>query len=170
MPPWFRETWYNKLGIPKDIIKPLAISKYAKLFEFLFNEFNINPVLASVALIQFPKRLRRKKLNINFLTEDIIIQIFKAYRDKQISRDGILYYMEIAARFGYLDSEQIPSLCTESELEQAFSNANELIKKTNIYNPEKLDGLVIRNVMKSLRGRIEFSEVIKKMKSIKGDN
>ncbi|MFA5405574.1 MAG: Glu-tRNA(Gln) amidotransferase subunit GatE, partial [Ignavibacteria bacterium] len=120
---WDRENWYKKLNIPPDVIPGLAISKYAELFKKLVNEWKINPVLASVVLIQYPKRLLRKKLKIELLTVVIMEEIFDAYKKGLIYKEGILIAMELAVK----NSENfinyfIPEL-TKKDLQKHFSES-----------------------------------------------
>ena len=49
--------WYNELGIPEDVKDPLSISPHSMLFESAVKRWGLAPTLASVALIQLPKRI-----------------------------------------------------------------------------------------------------------------
>jgi glutamyl-tRNA(Gln) amidotransferase subunit E len=157
--PWIREKLYNSLGLPKDVIKPLALSKFADLFEFLVNQWGINPVLASVAIIQYPKRLKRKKLNISFLNETKLKSIFEAFKEKKITRDGILFYMEKAISDDNFDlSFKLPK-CTEDEITKIIIDAKENVDGVNIINHQKIENFILKNVMNILMGRVEYKVV-----------
>jgi hypothetical protein len=55
-------------------------------------------VAASVALVQFMKRIRRKGLDAGRLDERTLGGIFALLRDKKITREGVYALMEKAAR------------------------------------------------------------------------
>ena len=158
--PWIRENWYDELGIPQDVIRPLAISKFAELFEYFVNIWHIDPVLASVALIQFPKRLKRMKLDPKILTEDVFKQIFEAYKEKKIAREGIFALMEATIRNNGYIKELLPILCSKKELEITYKNAKEIIKKMNLHNHDRYREILIGLIMHNQRSRIAAAEVI----------
>ena len=89
VPIWTREAWYRELGLPADVVEPLAVSRLAGLFEVLVKEWKIDPVAAAVALVQFRKRLKKKGLDPSVLTEEALRKIFALFRDRKISRDGL---------------------------------------------------------------------------------
>ncbi|HMA53065.1 MAG TPA: Glu-tRNA(Gln) amidotransferase subunit GatE, partial [Acidobacteriota bacterium] len=98
VPVWTREAWYRELGLPADVVEPLAVSLRAGLFEVLVKDWKVDPVAAAVALVQFPKRLKRKGLDAGRITDETLRRIFALFRDKRISRDGVLAQMEKASR------------------------------------------------------------------------
>jgi len=151
---WDSEKWYESLGLPDDVISPLAISKYARLFKKLVNDLKINPVLASVALIQFPKRLLKKKLNPANISEETLYEIFKMYKDGAIAREGILMLMTEAAKDNGKIEDKIGPPINENELEKIFEETEYELNLKRIYNVEKKSEILLGETMKKVRGRI----------------
>jgi glutamyl-tRNA(Gln) amidotransferase subunit E len=158
-PVWDREKWYAKLKIPNDTIEPLAISRFANLFEASVKLWNIDPTLAAVALIQFPKRLKKKGADINLLTVDVMKEILSAYKDKLISKDGIYYAMDNAIRLGKFYGEMLPPPCTNSELNQIIKESKIKINQTKLYDKANEKKLILGQVMDKLRLRVDGKKV-----------
>jgi glutamyl-tRNA(Gln) amidotransferase subunit E len=165
---WEREKWYNELGLPEDIIRPLSISKYAMLFKKAVKEFKIDPVLAGVALIQYPKRLKRKHLDINKLSEENLSEVFKAHSEGLISREGILMYMGEIARTGSWDKENI-SPVSKTKLADSIKEAEYEVSILKVRNHEMEKRIVLSEAMKKLRGKIDGVKVYSKIFGNKKD-
>ncbi|MGA2296690.1 MAG: Glu-tRNA(Gln) amidotransferase subunit GatE [FCB group bacterium] len=163
IPFWKYEKWYYELGLPKDIIRPLAFSKYAKLFEFLVKEWKIEPVPVSVALIQFIKKLKKKRLNISLLNENVLKTIFKAYKENKIVNEGIYYAMENVILRAYSSEDFLPIKCNDSEIDEAIEAAKEKYNWMNILHPENKKKIIMGLVMDKLRGRVEGRNIANKI-------
>ncbi len=103
-PVWVREKKYKILGIPEDTIKPLTFSVYAKLFDHVVNRWKINPTLAAVALIQFPKRLAKKGYNVENLDNETFRVLFDRVRKNELPADSLLFVLE-----KILKGERVPT-------------------------------------------------------------
>ncbi len=156
---WEREAWYRTLGIPADVIRPLAISRFAPLFEFLVKEWEISPVLASVALIQYAKRLRRWRLDPDLLAEEMIRDIFRAYREGLMSREAILYAMRRAIEDGFFRIENLPPRCTKEELIETMHDAHEELYLIDLRDEANKPTLLMGSIMRRLRGRVDAETV-----------
>jgi glutamyl-tRNA(Gln) amidotransferase subunit E len=167
-PYWERIKWYTKLKIPKDIIEPLAISKYANLFEACVKLWKLDATLISVVLIQYPKRLK-KKYNTDLLTISLMRETLSAYKDGLISKDGILTALENSLKMGGFYPEMMPAPCLESELEEVVNEAKSKIHKLILHDENNKQKLIVGLVMDSLRLRMNGSAVSKYVKnSMKG--
>ena len=89
VPVWTREAWYRELGLPADVVEPLAVSRWAGLFEMMVKDWGLGPTAAAVAWSNSPSASKRKGLDPSLLTEDALRRIFALYRDRRISRDGV---------------------------------------------------------------------------------
>ncbi len=99
-PVWEREKTYRQLGIPEDTVIPLTYSPYADLFAKAVDQWGMDAKLAAIILIQYPKRLRKKRLNISNLTVTFMEELFQAIIEKRLPRDGILLAMERWLSYG----------------------------------------------------------------------
>ncbi len=158
---WENEEKFKSLGIPTDIIPYLSISNKAKLFEKAVGEFKIDPVLASVALIQYPKRLKKMKLNTDLIKNDIMEEIFLALKDGRIVKEGVFPTMEQICVNGEFTRSSLLEPASDSELKEAAKNAVNEVETMTLYDPENKSGLIMANIMNKLRGRIN-GETVKK--------
>ncbi|MBS3945944.1 MAG: Glu-tRNA(Gln) amidotransferase subunit GatE [Melioribacter sp.] len=163
---WQSENWYNQLGIPLDTISELSISKFAKLFKLVVNDFKIDPTLAAVALIQFPKRLKKMGSDISLLTPEMMCDIFTAYKDGLLSRHGIFIAMQKSIVKGKFYPELLPKPITSRELEEIISKTEKELDHLKIFNKEKrndiLLGLTLNKVRMSVEGQIVKKKIFNK--------
>ena len=149
-PIWEREARYRTLGIPADTIEPLAVSQWADLFHQAVEEWHLPPTLVAVALIQYPKRLRKKKLPVQALDEALLRRLFCALRDGQLIADGLLEAMEILLRNKFW---QFPPPLPQDEIDEAIETA--LQETRDMSDPQKRLQRCMGRVMRPVRGRIE---------------
>lgn len=155
---WDREAWYRKLCIPQDVIKPLAISKYACLFENVVNNMGIDPVFASVTLIQHYKCLKRKGLEIKHLTPEALELLFIAFSEGRIARNGILTAMGKIAAKGVFDEKEL-SILSHEEISMTVKNELKDLEKMKIDDHEKRYKTVMGLIMRKIRGRADGGNV-----------
>lgn len=160
-PIWEREKWYKSLGLPADVIEPLVISKYATLFKTLVNELKINPVLASVSLIQYPKRLKKMKVDPEQLNEKIYLGIFEALKQGLISREGIINALLYSIKCGGFELERLAPPIDEKSLDKIIKTSFPEINKMKLFGDNKFEKVLTKVVMDKVRGRIEGKTVIK---------
>ncbi|NTU52047.1 MAG: hypothetical protein HGA94_06395, partial [Candidatus Aminicenantes bacterium] len=165
VPVWTREAWYRELGIPADVVEPLAMSRLAGLFEILVKDWKIEPVAAAVALVQFPKRIKKNGMDPSLITDEARRRIFALYRDRKISRDGVFAFMASAAR-----GEPLPGIAevrpaTEEEAYAQVVASKAELDAMRIHNPEKKAHVLMGLVMTALRGRVEGAAVLERVRA-----
>ena len=164
---WISEKWYDELGLRSEIAKELSISRFSKVFTYAVKELKVNPKLAAEALIQFPKRLKKRNFDISKLNQDNLKPLFLAYSNNEIVKDGIYYAMQNICRTnGFSESELFPKPASNKEIQVASKKSLEKLYKIKFYNPEKKTDYLIGLIMSELRGRSN-GETIKKFV---GDN
>ncbi|MCK9282030.1 MAG: Glu-tRNA(Gln) amidotransferase subunit GatE [Melioribacteraceae bacterium] len=156
---WDREEWYYKLGIPKDVIPELSISKFADLFKYLVVELNINPTLAAVTLIQFPKRLKKKKLDISLMDEKMILRIFKTYREGILPKDSILSALALSLKKGKYYPEMLPRPATIKEAKMLIEECSTELSKVKVRDFKNAKKIIMSQVMDQLRMKIDAAIV-----------
>ena len=154
-----RERWYREIGVPEDLIERLSVSPYALLFEKSVKEWSLSPKLASVLLIQYPKRLKKKKLPVPLLDGGMAEDILKALKDRRLFKEGILPLLEQALVLGEGIDQLLLSPGTVLELQESIvqTMASLSDKKTN--NDQSLKRLAMGMLMQKWRGRIDGTEV-----------
>lgn len=160
-PIWEREEWYKELKIPKDVVRPLAISKFAKLFKKVVNEFKINPKVVAIALIQYPKRIKKKlKKQVDF-TEEILSNIFELFKNGFISREGIFLEMMHYAVNGSISTKNPEDRISDEEVLKIIKESKLALEKIKIINPEKKIHILMGIVMSKVRGKVDGAKVYK---------
>ncbi len=158
-PIWEREEWYKQLKLPADVIRPLSISKYANLFKKLVKEYNINPKLAAIALIQYPKRISKKLKKSIAFNEEIILNIFTLLKDGIISREGILLEMMNFATTGKINVNNSEKKINEKELQKIIEESRAELSKIKLINSEKKLQVLMGIIMSKVRGRVDGKKV-----------
>jgi glutamyl-tRNA(Gln) amidotransferase subunit E len=157
---WENEEWYRELKIPNDIIEPLAISAYSKMFEMLVKEWKIDPTFASVAIIQFPKRLKKIVKNGRGIDPQTLKKIFEEYKNDNVARDGIFLAMKETAMNGELI---FSPKCTEKELTEVIKISEQSLSNMKLYNKDKNREVLMGLIMPKLRGKIDGSVVAQRI-------
>ncbi|MGC8859160.1 MAG: Glu-tRNA(Gln) amidotransferase subunit GatE [Ignavibacteria bacterium] len=152
--------WYEELKIPADTRYSLSISKYSNLFKKLVEVYKINPTLAAVALVQYPKRMyKEKKISSEISVEDME-RLFALFAEGKISRDGIyLNMVALSKGEGIVVNKANPGLDSEL-LGSVMQQSLDEIKKMKIKNKSKLREIILGKMMYRLKGKIEAREVI----------
>ena len=161
--------WYNELGIPNDVKDPLSISPYSALFESAVKRWNVQPTLASVALIQFPKRIARALGRCVTFPAHSMKELLLALKDHTLTREGILPALREIASGREFTRDSLPPLCSEEEFVEALNKSLSVISRTKIRRPEKKSEVLMGLIMNDLRGRIEGHVVATRIASISAE-
>jgi glutamyl-tRNA(Gln) amidotransferase subunit E len=158
--------WYNELGIPEDVKDPLSISPFSTLFESAVKRWGLHPTLASVALIQLPKRAARHvKAPVSF-SSNSMKELLLALKDHVLAREGILPILREIALGREFTRELLPPLCTELELDQTMKRSLMVLSKIKMRRPERKPEVLMGLLMNELRGRIDGRVVAARVASI----
>ncbi len=152
---WDREKWYATIGVPADIIKDLAISKFTNTFKILVKEKNIEPKLAAIAIINYPKRLKKFDYELDFLSEELFFALFDYYSSGLLPKDGIYHALEKALETYKFDKSILLDVCTEAELNCEVRQAASKVEHIKLRNSQNMQKLVVGQVMNKLRGRVD---------------
>jgi len=163
---WDREEWYKKINVPNENIRILSVSKFAGVFHYAVQSLFIDPKLASSIIIQYPKVLKRKRINADCFDEDTFLKIFGLIKDKLIFREGILPLMENIALNRNFKDEFIPPKVGDEEFERIFSDSFDKINKTPLRDDKNKPRLFMSLVMKQLKGRMEGKVIWKKVNEL----
>jgi len=162
-PIWEREAAYRELKVPEDCIKPLAMSSFAPLFERAVKEWRAEPVAAAVALIQYPKRLRRKGLDVGRLDGNALENVMRAFGEKKLLREALWPTLEFITQKGVFDAAKWPPPAAVGEVTRAIKDAVRKLDGLKLHNPERKGQVVMGLVMARLRGRASGAEVMRKV-------
>jgi glutamyl-tRNA(Gln) amidotransferase subunit E len=158
---WEREKWYQELKVPEDLIEPLAISKLAGLFKQAVTEWNIDPKLAAKVLIQFPKRLKKMKVEFDNIDEEVMSALLRAYKQCLISKEGILAALYDAVKYGVFDLDNLPPPIDEKDIPHVIQYSFAELNRTQLLKDENLEKVLCGMVMNKVRGRVDGTFVSK---------
>ncbi|MBI5326192.1 MAG: Glu-tRNA(Gln) amidotransferase subunit GatE [Ignavibacteriae bacterium] len=164
-PYWVYEKWFDEIRVPKDLRRDLAGSKFIRFFETCVKELKIEPKFAGIVLIQYPKRLKRKKLDIDLLTENDFRKVFELYSENKIVKDSIFSLLEKIIKNGGYSDELITEPCSGKALEDIYKSVKEELKSTKIIKEEKREKIIMGMMMYHLRSKVNGSEVYEYVKS-----
>jgi len=156
---WNREKMYRKLGVPEDVIIPLTISKFSQFFEYLVNEEKVDPILSSVVIIQFMKRLKKRGKKISIIEEPILKEIFSLYNSGDLVKDGIYRALMNCIELGKFSKDGIPKPCSSKELTGIIKESEKEMASLQLYDPGNYKKLLMGVIMKKAGGRVNGSEV-----------
>jgi glutamyl-tRNA(Gln) amidotransferase subunit E len=162
-PSWEYESWYRELGVPDDLVVPLAISPYRGLFELAVQGWRVPPTIAAVTLVQLPKRVSKKRgVRVDF-AEAIMRDLLSALRDRRIVAGGLLPVLEAVAAGEDFSPDALPPLCSEEELSGVINRCSSELSLQPPRNPAKTRAVLTGMVMNQVRGRIEGKAVAQRV-------
>ena len=162
-PYWEIETWYHEIGVPADVVTPLALSPFAGLFETAVKEWHISPTLAAVLLIQLPKRVHKNlRRNIHFSVETMK-DILLAHKDGILPRGGFFPALLDVAAGNAFSRESLPGRCSIDELGAIITQTAIEVSTMALHNPVQAATVHMGAVMNKVRRRIEGSIVAQAM-------
>lgn len=162
-PVWEREAWYYKLGIPNDVVQPLSVSAFAPLFEVAVKEWKLNPTTVAVALVQWAKRLERKRGSSSDLSPETMKQILFAYKNGAIAREGVYVAMSRVSNLQEFSTDTLPAMCSEKELLETIKTCEAEVAKLVLRDQANRIEILMGLVMEKVRGRIEGAMVAQKV-------
>ncbi len=174
-PFWIREVRYREWGVPEDCIGPLAISPYAALFEKVVGEWRISPITAAVALIQLPKRLKKKGIVKPFTTA-VMERALDGFRQDLYPREGIEMTLLENIRDAVEEheranaGEQTERITTGAFIQRSFietaRKAREELIDAHFTDTGKKFRYLMGIVMKEFRGKVAGSTAASQVRSI----
>jgi len=164
--PWQRRTKYERFGLEKYVIDDLILSNKAAVFDRIVDELKFDPKFAAVFLVQKLKHFRRKRLAVEKLTDEQIIEVFDSLKNRKIVKEAIPLIVDnwlnnvsepmenIIANFGIVNESQVIKLIQTNGKNEILSEIKEESKKHRY-----LMGLVMENIRGKADGK-KVSELV----------
>lgn len=109
--PWDKEKRYEKLGLPKDVVRSLAISSRSAIFDRIVTELDVNPVTVGVVLEQMLRHLSRKGFDSKSLADNTLFDVFKLYKEGAFAREAFAPVLQYLCRhMSHTPAEAIEAL------------------------------------------------------------
>ncbi len=166
---WDLEKYFASLDIPDELIKQLTDCKYSALAKKIIDDWKIEPKFTSIAFINFIKRLKKKGYDVSILTQSILENIFSAYKDKIIVKDGIYQAMRLCVMEGKFDKKFLLKPASDDEINNSIKMAIDKYNSIKIINPKNKTKLIIGLIMNDLRGRVNGELIANKIMKINSE-
>lgn len=150
-----REARYRELGVPDDLRIALARSPRAGLFETAAADGKLPAALAAVVLVQYPKRLRKKGLPSEALTDETLGSVLDALKEKRIAKDGVLPLLESVLADGCSVAALLPAPFDKAAFEKRLDTIAADVKGRRFPDAESRWRYVMGLVMRDWRGRVD---------------
>ncbi|MFX1363276.1 MAG: hypothetical protein ACFE7A_07485, partial [Promethearchaeota archaeon] len=145
-------------------IRELFLSDRIELFSRIVDELHIEAVLASTTLLQMIKALEREKLDVENLTDNTIIDVFRLLADGKIAKEAIEDLFRILSRDPELSAQEAANklgieAITSKQLDKLI---DELLTKSKGLIEEKGERAfapLMGELMKQVRGKIDGKQV-----------
>jgi glutamyl-tRNA(Gln) amidotransferase subunit E len=158
-PIWKLEAWYEELGLPADVIRPLAVSGYAPLFERAVKEWKSPPVLAAVALVQWVKRIVRAGGDAARLSPDALGRLLETHAAGKLAAGGVYAVMRGLASDGMAADASLPVPASDAEIRAAIAAVDAQLAGMSIRKPARRKHLRMGMIMDRLRGRVDGRKI-----------
>ncbi len=155
---WNREKRLVKLGIPRVLVKSLAISQYLNVFNKIIKNLDMSPTLVAVTLEEKLKSLRRKGKNVDSISDEKIYQLFQMLGENKFNKESIQIVLEfLADNPGKFVEEAITELDLKPiSMEELQNEIDKVIGQySNPNNINRSIKIIIGEVMKVARNRID---------------
>lgn len=156
---WDRQSRYRALGVPDDLVRPLAISPHAPLFERATLKWHVPAGLAARVLVQYPKQMKRAGIAPDRLDGSGLESILHACAAGSLAKEGVYEVMKRAALRGSYAPDLLPAPCTDGQLLRSVTEAAVEARAGRIRQPGRIVDIVMGRVMNDLRGRIDGARV-----------
>jgi glutamyl-tRNA(Gln) amidotransferase subunit E len=155
---------YKKYKIDKEFIIDLILSERLSIFEKILSNYNIDPKLVCISLLETLKALSRKNIPIEKIPDDQIKAVFAALNEKKIAKEAIEEIFETMALkptmnidqiLKELDIKSISSDAVERIIDEVIAKNQQLIKEQGMRAFKPMMG----DVMKVVRGKMDGKKV-----------
>lgn len=154
-PFWDIEERYRNLHVPEDLITPLVLSPFRRLFERAVNEWGIIPSVAAVLLVQLPKRISKKMHAKVAFPDSTMSDLLAALRDRLVTREGLLPILENVATGKSFSKDALPPCCPDRELKEIIDRCSVVLSAHPPRDSAQTKTVLMGLVMNQVRGRAE---------------
>jgi len=158
-----RERWYEEIGVPRDLVPVLSLSKFADLFETAVKDGGLSPKLAALVLAQYPKRLKRKGLPWRDLDEASLSAALEAVRSGRLRKEGILPLLERVLTERRTVAEILSAGATEGDVAREIDEIAAGLAGRTFSTPVGAGRRAMGLLMAKWRGFIDAAEAARRL-------
>ncbi|MCX8170480.1 MAG: Glu-tRNA(Gln) amidotransferase subunit GatE [Candidatus Bathyarchaeota archaeon] len=159
----------NNYGINEKLARQLSESEYTDLFETIVKETGVSPTFVAATLTETFKALRRENVNLDIISDEQIIEIFRLVGLEKTSKESIPEIVKwLASHEGATPSDAIKELglimISEDTLKRLIDECLERNRKIVAEKGMGAFGVLMGILMRDLRGRVKPETVNKMLK------
>jgi len=152
-----REARYRAIGVPQDLVLQLSASPYAGVFETAVEAYGIDPKLASLVLLHYPKRLRRKGLVVGPSAAGLFDGVLAAVGKKRLYKEGIPAVLERAFAADMEIESILPAAGSVDDVVRDAHRIAGMLKGPRYRDPRRRQRRAMGLLMAEWRGRVDGS-------------
>jgi Glu-tRNA(Gln) amidotransferase subunit E-like FAD-binding protein len=152
-----REARYRAIGVPQDLVLQLSASPYAGVFETAVEAYGIDPKLASLVLLHYPKRLRRKGLVVGPSAVGLFDGVLAAVGKKRLYKEGIPAVLERAFAADMEIESILPAAGSVDDVVRDAHRIAGMLKGPRYRDPRRRQRRAMGLLMAEWRGRVDGS-------------
>ncbi len=154
-----REARYREIGVPDDLVAPLAASRSVPLFERATGEWGVKPGLAAVILVQYPRRLKKKGLPVERLDDGSLEAVLRAVAERRLYKEGVLPLLVRLLSDGGTVAAALPPAADAEGVAAGIREATAAVKGLRFRREPARALKAMGFLMASLRGRAEGADL-----------
>jgi glutamyl-tRNA(Gln) amidotransferase subunit E len=168
--PWLREKRYAAMKLPPDLIRPLAISPLATLFDTAALEYPDHTCRIAEVVGRWIPALKRKKQPMYNLTEQRLMDLFECWNRQLFYREGFMPLLRCLA----LNPDLTCNQCLEKlnmhppdgkTIDTVIADAIDNTHDREFASDTARSNWIMGQVMKSLRGCLNAAELSGRIRS-----
>ncbi|TFF88612.1 MAG: hypothetical protein EU549_02690, partial [Promethearchaeota archaeon] len=157
---------YDTYNIDKNFIVDLILNKKLSLFEKVMSQFDVDPKLVCVTLLETLKALGRKDILVENITDEKIVSIFKALDNKKIAKEALDNILPLMAKKPEMKLDEILKDLDIKKIskDSVYTMIDEIIEKNKdfiVENGKRSFNALMGDVMKEIRGKMDGKTVSK---------
>jgi glutamyl-tRNA(Gln) amidotransferase subunit E len=163
--PWIREQKYKKLGLPADLIKPLAISSLAPIFDEAYQKYPSDLIRIAEVLGRWIPALKKKKLPVQNLTKRKLMDIFSCWNKGLFYREAFIPLLSYMAKHPETNCKQalkkngiIPA--DSKEITAVLKSVIDTIEDRIFTDEQARTKWLAGQAMETLRGRVNGAQLL----------
>jgi len=99
-PSYTRDQRWKELGLSDELIHSLGRSRYALMFNRMLSKNMVDPKFLAYLFESYLKNMKRNGNDINFITDDLLSEIFKLVGNRSLPKDAVYIVLDHLSQNG----------------------------------------------------------------------
>lgn len=119
----------------------------------------MDPVLVSVSLVQFPKRIKKKGYDVSKIEIENVKRIFELYVEGKIKRSAIFELLKLSIKHGKYFEQFIPKPVEDKTVRELLNQEFNKIKNFDGQVYKDLHSFLMGKIMRKFRYQVNGNEI-----------